>query len=249
MSFEEFELEFLFENFKLKEDLEPLYLDILNVFKDHFKIIPPLGYKKIKLKIRSNSNPICVINYLPDFYVISHSKFICPSENCDYGIYTIAQAVSEFSHELTHIFCNPYYTCDFIECICIMNQFYFLKYFSKKYENKPEKFWFDLFLKRLLEKYDLNNIKLKLSILYMFENKNSRDIQTKYALKILPYFEKNDMCWKLLPLFYNSELLVPEDKSCTLKLVNFVKLEQNLNKNNDLFILKLLKNIKDNCSN
>lgn len=45
MSLNEFELEILFENPKLKQELESLYLEILNIFKNKFKITPPLGYK------------------------------------------------------------------------------------------------------------------------------------------------------------------------------------------------------------
>lgn len=127
-----------------------------------------------------------------------------------------------------------------------MSQFYFLKYFSKKYENKPEKIWFDNFFKRLLETYDLDNIKLKTPLLYMFENKNSRDIQIKYALKILPYFENDNFGWKLLPLFYFSESIIPENNNLAFKLVNFEKLELHLNK--DILLLNFLKNIKEKCN-
>lgn len=195
----------LINNESINNDFGVVFRDILNKYRILIPIGPPLGYKKIKVKLDKEKGPMCVTNYLPYHYLILLNLTI---ESRYYN-----QATYQFAHELCHIYCNPYVSNRFIESICMMSSWYFLDYLHAKWlKNPPYPNWksyaqrFIDYKNREIEKIDLNLDEYSdvRNILKLIENKNyssdnERNLQRIAAETLLQIFQKSKKSWLLLP--------------------------------------------------
>ncbi len=204
-------------NASINNDVRAVCQDITEHYKTLIPNGPPLGLKLIYV-IHNPSTPITFVNGLPDYYTIgltTNERFY-------------AQIAYQFSHELTHIYCDPRITNWFIESICEMTSPYFLEYLSNKWASTPPfSHWKEYSQK--FEEYKQNRIKevetnLKISTHGEFENKfqtvlktidkpYDRDSNTVIALRLLDIFKKNNNSWKLLPLIGQSADKILSDGS------------------------------------
>lgn len=175
---------------------------------DHFKILvpdgPPLGLKPLFV-IHNPTTPITILNGLPANYSIGLTE--------NGRLYN--QIAYQFTHELTHIYCDPRVTNWFIESICEMASLYFLEYLANKWiTSPPYPMWQDYASN--FSDYGENRIKEVISsfkianasdIDYQFKNITTtisepynRNANTIIAIKLIDIFKKNTNAWKILPL-------------------------------------------------
>lgn len=188
----------------INNDYKTMFLNIAEEYKNLVPTGVPLGYKKIEIKF-DVSGPMCVINYLPNHYLI----FL----NLDVASRYYDQACYQFAHELTHIYCCPNKNSRFVEGICMMASLYFLDYLSVRWlEHPPYSNWKEYAVNfseykdgvirginmDLGEYSDLSNIFFEAED---YANQNERNLQKIFAKKVLPIFQEDKTIWKILPEF------------------------------------------------
>ena len=191
-------------NASICNDIWTVCADITEHYKSLIPQGTPLGIKPIYV-VHNPSTPFTFINGLPIFYSIGLTE--------NERIYN--KIAYQFTHELTHIYCDPRITNWFIESLCEMASLYFLEYLADKWTTTPPfPNWKD-YAPRFLEYKANREIEVNASfeitdtdtlnnqfrtIVASINEPYNRNANTIIAIKLIASFKSNTNFWKLLPL-------------------------------------------------
>lgn len=210
----------IWEMEELNETLSIVFNQIAEEFTRMIPEGPPLGYK-----------PIILVND-PLFEHRVHWPF--NQANYTIGLNIVeknyGEAASQFTHELTHVYCDPRITNWAIKTVAHVASFYMLDRLTEKWKaNLPERFEEDTrddfrdykvsLMKEAYHRIDLRQhqlssdwIKNEVKKIHERPELGNRIIFNVIALDILPIFEEDPALWSIIPyLCKSSGPFQPED--------------------------------------
>lgn len=165
------------------------------------------------------------------------------------GEKTFGKAAYQFSHELTHIYCDPRIINWFIETIAHVASFYILDLLTEKWESEPPEnipqgtykifrdYKFEI-IREAYKKIDLVQhqvsgewIKKEVKKMHKKRRFGNRLIYNIIALEILPIFKENPDVWSILPYLGKSSVPPPPENPKVLRtnkktIPDFIRLKE-----------------------
>lgn len=112
----------------MERDVRAVCNDVMNIYEVKVAKVPPLGAKPVVLHKSPDDLPRACLNGLPSRYDIN---LTCLNTR------NYAQIVYQLSHELGHIYINPYRNNRFIESCCCAMSYLCLKKMERKWNRNP----------------------------------------------------------------------------------------------------------------
>ncbi len=246
----------IWEKKEYNESIALVINQIADEFSRQIPEGPPLGFKPVVL--------VNALYYDHRIYWPLHHDYY--KIGMDVGHITFGKTTYQFSHELTHIYCDPRVVNWFIEIICHVASFYFLDFLSEKWENQPHDSVYyknsDVFnnfkneiLREAVDKVDLVQfqvsgdwLKTEIKKVHNERTFGNRIIYNIITMEILPLFKEFKEGWQILPYIGGSSVPPPPENPEDLTtnrevLPDFEKLYQIVPEHLKPFVKKLLEKI------
>ena len=217
----------IWENEDSNREISFVFNHVAALFTQMIPEEPPLGYKPIVLvnDLFYDHRIYWPIN--PEYYKIGLNT----------GPKNYGKAAYEFTHELTHIYCDPRIVNWLTETISHLVSFHVLDVLAKKWEESPpekaDPYSYDMLrcykidmMREAYHKIDLvqhqmsdNWIKKEIKNIHTHPDLGNHVIYNVFALELLPFFEQNPEGWEILPYIGKSSTPSPPENNTVLDMV------------------------------